>query len=129
MKESTIPPRDGFDHAHGAITRGARAVLIVFGVVVAVNQSCACGPVRNGLATITPTVPRATPCTDGAQRCVEGRPESCRTYDGVTRWWPLTPLDGDGGPARCAVRCVVDGEPLAAHCAGPVDASDAGAER
>ena len=120
---------DGLDRFGASIARGARNTLIALGLVAVLYPHCGCGPARNGLASITRTVPPATPCADGAQRCSAGVPESCRTYDDVTRWWPLTPIDGDGGPARCAFRCVVDGEPLAAHCAGPETASDAGDDR
>lgn len=85
----------------------ARALALAWSVVLlASSLAPACGPVRNGLAYVTPTVPGAAECTDGAQRCNAGVPESCRAHDGVARWWPLTPLAPDGRPARCGV-CIV----------------------
>lgn len=87
-----------------------RALLVAAALV-------ACGPVRNTLATVTPTVPASASCVDGAARCAAGVPESCRVYDGVARWWPLTPLTVDGGAAACGEVCVVDGTPARAHCA------------
>lgn len=83
-----------------------------------------CGPARNALLAVTPTVPGVTPCADGAQRCNGLVPERCAVADGAGRWLPLHPLGADLRPAPCGVACVVsDG---AAHCAGP--AVDAGAD-
>lgn len=79
----------------------------------------ACGPTRNGLAFVTPTVPRAAECTDGAMRCADGVPQSCRAHDGVARWWPLTPLATDGLPARCAA-CVVSDAGVAGCSPSPL---------
>lgn len=80
----------------------------------------ACGPARNALLAVTPTVPGVTPCTDGAQRCHGLVPERCEG----SRWYPLHPLGADLRPAPCALRCTVDDD--GAHCAGP--AADAGAD-
>ena len=76
-----------------------------------------CAAFRNGIAEVTPTVPPVASCADGAMECREGTPYACRVYDEKPRWWPLTPLSMDAGPARCAERRVVDGDPPVAHCA------------
>ena len=93
------------------------AVLVIAGMGLALTR---CGPVRNGLATLAPTVPGNGACIDGAKRCNGLVPESCRTYDGVPRWWPLAALDDRGRPAPCAHWCVVE-DGGAPHCAGAVD--------
>lgn len=88
------------------------ALFAIFGAAHA-----GCGPVRNTLASITPTVPASASCVDGAARCAAGVPQSCRVADNVARWWPLTPLAIDGGAAACGEVCVVNGTPARAHCA------------
>lgn len=92
--------------------------VLAIGTMVTIAVTESCSSARNGLADITPTVPmRAVGVVDGTQLCDAGVPLSCREYDNVVRCYPLAALNADGGPARCAHRCVVDGEPLAAHCA------------
>lgn len=82
-----------------------------------------CAAFRNGIAEVTPTVPPVASCADGAMRCAEGVPQACRSYDDKPRWWPLTPLSMDAGPARCSEACIVSGDPPVAHCAAFTDAS------
>jgi hypothetical protein len=78
-----------------------------------------CGPARNGLADLTPTAPpRANaPCAHGTYRCNGLVPEACIVADEAGRWYPLHPRRADGTIAPCRARCVVDGDPVRAHCA------------
>lgn len=100
--------------------RGLMLALTIALVALAAR----CGPARNALANVTPTVPPRAACTDGAQRCNELVPERCAVADSVGRWFPLHPLGADLRPAPCGVACVVtDG---VAHCAGA--AADGGAQ-
>lgn len=100
--------------------RGLMLALTIALVALAAR----CGPARNALANVTPTVPGPAPCVDGAQRCNDLVPERCGGVDGAGRWWPLHPLGADLRPAPCGVACVVsDG---GAHCAGA--AADGGAQ-
>ena len=92
--------------------------VLAIGTMVTIAATESCSAARNGIADITPTVPmRAVGVVDGTQLCDGGVPLSCREYDNVVRCYPMATLNSDGGPARCAHRCVVDGEPLSAHCA------------
>lgn len=80
----------------------------------------ACSASRRTITELAPTTPRDR-CdgeTEGAARCDGDVPQTCRTLDGVHRWWPTTPLDSQGRPARCAGVCVVarDGNRDRATC-------------
>ena len=79
-----------------------------------------CGPARNALLAVTPTVPppAGSACPAVPWRCEGNVPEHCVAADGVARWFPVTPLADDNRPARCRV-CVVE---ATAHFAREIDA-------
>jgi hypothetical protein len=76
-----------------------------------------CGPARNGLADAINTAPRRADCAHGTYRCNGLVPEACVVADNAGRWYPLHPRREDGTIAPCRARCVVDGDPVRAHCA------------
>ncbi len=77
----------------------------------------ACGPARNGLADAINTAPRRADCAHGTYRCNGLVPEACIVADNAGRWYPLHPRRADGTIAPCRARCLVDGDPVRAHCA------------
>ena len=95
-------------------------------ILVAAAILVACSGARSVLVDAVPTAPAREACVVGMWKCEGNAPYRCardETNSTVTRWWSAHGLTSDGASvAPCRVRCVVDGAPHAAHCAGAEDA-------
>ena len=80
-----------------------------------VALALACGPAREALLRVTPTVPDPVGCVAGAQRCDGAVPVVCSS---TGRWWPALAPRPDGTQRVCADGCAVDDAGVA-HCQGP----------
>ena len=102
-----------------------RILWVGLALGAALTSSQSCSAARSVVIDVDPTTPARATCQRGTWRCNGLVPEHCDDDEadaGVTRWWPSNSLASvDGGaprPAPCAARCVVDGDPAVAHCAG-----------
>lgn len=105
----------------GRVAREIRAPITVRGLMLAMlaaavlGAALGCASARRTVLAEVPSGPTGRCAIEGSAQCADGVPYTCTLFDGEGVWWPTTPLDSTGRPARCAGVCVVEGEGSSAH--------------